>query len=47
MEIKTVEFPEMEEIVLRAELFGRELGRNITFCPKYEIACGSDGKAKH
>ena len=33
--------------VLRAELFWRELGRNITVCPKYEIASGLNKNAKN
>ena len=33
---------ETVNIVFRAELFWRDLGRNMTVCPKYEIASGSD-----
>ena len=36
---------ETERIVFRVELFWRELGRNMPFCQKYEIAFGSDNNA--
>ena len=36
-----------EHIFFRAKLLWRKLGQNMTVCPKFEIACGSDEKAKH
>ena len=45
MEIKTVEFNEKGAHCFSAELFWRELGRNMPFCQKYEIVNGFDKKA--
>ena len=45
LKFKQSNFLETEHIDFRVELFWRERGRNITVCPKYEIASGSDKKA--